>query len=221
MQIYDNKIPSYFSAIRMDLVGLLPSNPDQVILEIGAGSGSTLAYLKEKNLAKHVTGIELFEIKDSLQKNQVIDEFIIGNIENMDLEKFNEQFDVVICGDVLEHLIDPWKVVEKIASLIKPQGILIVSIPNFRDIKTLYNVFVKGDFKYEKSGVLDETHLRFFCKKNILKLLTTSSLKPVKIWPSFLKNPNQINRKRMSELTLGIFKNFLTVQYLVIARKIG
>lgn len=220
MHYYDIKDKDYFTGTRIDLIQLLPNNPEQKVLEIGAGGGDTITYIKKNNLAKEVMGLELFEIPNSNQSNPAIDKFVLGNIEQMDVPAEENYFDVIICGDVLEHLIDPWAVVEKLTKYLKVGGVMIASLPNVREMNTLIKIAVLGDFRYkEEGGVLDKTHLRFFCKKNIIDLLTTAKLKPVYNCPSFKYNPSQKSRKIMNMLTLGLFQNFLTFQHLVISKK--
>ena len=220
MHYYDIKDKNYFTGTRIDLIQLLPKNPKQKVLEIGAGGGDTIAYIKSNNLAEEVVGVELFEIPNSNQKNPVIDKFIFGNIEQIELPFEENYFDVIICGDVLEHLIDPWSVVDKLSNYLKKGGVVLASLPNIREMNTLIKIAFLGDFRYkEEGGVLDKTHLRFFCKKNIIDLLSTSKLKPIYNCPSFKYNPSQKSRKIMNILTLGLFQNFLTFQHLIISEK--
>lgn len=222
MNLYQDKDKNYFSNIRLDILSLLPVNPQQKILEIGAGSGDTLVYLKKNGLAKEVMGIELFDMPGTNQQNPLIDRFSIANIEDTEILADQEEFDVILCGDVLEHLIDPWAVVEKLTHCLKRNGLLIVSVPNFREMGTLYRIVFKGEFSYDpQGGILDKTHLRFFCKKDILQLLTNQSLKPIYSSPSFLRNGGYgiEKRKRINKLTFGLFKEWLAVQFLVIAKK--
>ena len=164
--MYDAKDEIYFNKSRIDLIKLIPKNPDNKILEIGMGGGNTLVNIKELHLAKEVVGIELMKLDDSQQQNPLIDRILFGNIEEMELDLEADYFDIILCGDILEHLIDPWKVLHKIRKYLKPNGSLIASIPNFREIRNVYKIFFKANFKYEDMGTLDKTHLRFFCKKH-------------------------------------------------------
>jgi 2-polyprenyl-3-methyl-5-hydroxy-6-metoxy-1,4-benzoquinol methylase len=219
---YTIKEPGYFSNVRMDIISLLPVDPRQKILEIGAGSGNTLVYIKEKKIAAEVMGVELLNIPGSNQQNAAIDNFQIADIENENITAPKEFFDVIICADVLEHLADPWTMVDKIAGHLKSNGLMVVSIPNIREIKTIFKILFNGDFKYDPSGgILDKTHLRFFCKKNIRQLLTTDNLRPVYCTPNFMLKVVEDGRKRriINLLSFGLFENLLTVQYVFIAQK--
>lgn len=220
MDLYIEKELKYFSTPRLDLINLIPPTKKPLkVLEIGAGSGDTLIKIKELGLADYTVGVDIVEIKDSHQKSSLIDEFFIGNIETESFNIPNDYFDIVICGDVLEHLVDPWKVVEKIGKLLKKDGLLIVSLPNIREISTLYKIVFKGDFKYESKGILDKTHLRFFCKKNLSNLINNNDLK-IKTITSNMETTFS-KRKILNWLTLGLFKEFLISQHFVIAQKVN
>jgi 2-polyprenyl-3-methyl-5-hydroxy-6-metoxy-1,4-benzoquinol methylase len=219
---YIAKSQDYFTNIRFDIISLIPSNPHQKILEIGAGTGNTLVHIKENNIAEEVMGVELMKIPGSNQENALIDKFQIANIENEDILAAEGYFDVILCADVLEHLIDPWSTVDRISKYLKKGGLLVISIPNLREWKTLFKVVFKGEFNYQTGGgIMDQTHLRFFCKRNISSMLTTENLEPIYSKPNFMLKVVPEGRKRriINLLSFRLFENFLTVQYLFIAKK--
>jgi 2-polyprenyl-3-methyl-5-hydroxy-6-metoxy-1,4-benzoquinol methylase len=147
--------------------------------------------------------------------------FIIGNIETMVLPFENSQFDVIICGDVLEHLVNPYKTLKLLKTYLKPNGVIIASIPNIREFKTMKKIFFQGDFRYEDSGILDRTHLRFFCKKNIIELFEEQDFNIVDIVSSNKGLAKRyLKRLRIFKLFLQIFfEEFVTVRYYVVASK--
>jgi 2-polyprenyl-3-methyl-5-hydroxy-6-metoxy-1,4-benzoquinol methylase len=221
-EVYHEKAGYYFRFTRTDLVDLLPKNKAfDSVLEVGAGGGDTLLYLKQAGIAKHVTGLELFELPGTEQKNPGIDKFIIANIEQTGTDVFDKnQFDVVICGDVLEHLADPWSVRDKLISWLKPGGYLLASIPNIREFKTVLKILLRGTFTYQQGGVMDKTHLRFFGKKNIIDLLTSNGLHVEKI-VSNLAYPVADTKTRafINDISFKIFEEFLAKQYFVLSAK--
>ena len=222
MKYYDTKDIEYFTGTRLDVISLLPDNPEQKILEIGAGGGDTLAFIKQNNLAKEVIGFELFKIPASNQENKNIDKFIFGNIEEVEIPIEENYFDIVIMADVLEHLIDPWGAITKAEKVLKKGGKLIISVPNIRDISTFFKIYIKGDFAYNpEGGVLDKTHIRFFCKRNILNLATSDNLKPIFSCPSFKRGGGYGTKKRnaINKISLGLIEQFLAIQYLVVSEK--
>jgi 2-polyprenyl-3-methyl-5-hydroxy-6-metoxy-1,4-benzoquinol methylase len=220
MQYYNDKDTIYFSTVRTELINLANIQDHQTILEIGAAGGDTLIAIKKSHPSIKATGIELFELPNSNQRNPIIDEFIVGSIEELENPVFLNHFDVIIIGDVLEHLLDPWKTIDKLTHWLKLGGKLIVSTPNVRDVETLYKIVVKGDFQYGRSGVLDKTHLRFFCKKNIVDLVTSPSLALERITTNFKEIMLPSKRRVVNTITLGLFEEFLATQYFTVSRKV-
>jgi 2-polyprenyl-3-methyl-5-hydroxy-6-metoxy-1,4-benzoquinol methylase len=81
-----------------------------------------------------------------------------------------EPFDAVFYLDVLEHLPDPWTVLEQTRDYVAPEGIVIASIPNIRYLPVVLSLLFRGRFEYTDYGVLDRTHLRFFTRSTIIEL---------------------------------------------------
>lgn len=213
---YKDKNEEYYSNVRFDLISLInKSKEPKKILEVGAAYGATLNYLKSEGIASEVVAVDLFEDIDNKNRYKKVDNFIFGDIEKLDLSEYNNYFDVILLPDVLEHLIEPKLVLMKIKSLLKNEGEILISIPNIRHYSVLKKVFLNGDFKYEESGILDYTHLRFFCKKNIIDLVRHSDLKVISILSSLTIYKGKSFAKIFNKLTFGLFEEFLTVQYLV------
>lgn len=207
---------------RKELLDLIPqANRKGNVLEIGAGGGETLLYAKEHGFANKIYGVELCKIENSNQNSELFSNFIIDNIETAILPFENSQFDVIICGDILEHLVTPEKTLESLKKYLKSEGVIIASIPNIREFKTMKKIFFEGDFKYSDSGILDKTHLRFFCKKNIISLFENQNFNILKIVSS---NQGQamryLKRLRLFKLFLQIFfEEFVTIRYFILAEK--
>ncbi|HVZ95252.1 MAG TPA: class I SAM-dependent methyltransferase [Chitinophagaceae bacterium] len=220
-QDYLEKPGYYFQFTRTDLLDLLPKqNQFENVLEVGAGGGNSLLYLKQQGIAKKVTGVELFELPGTYQHNELIDRFLIANIELLPADTFSQEFDAIICGDVLEHLADPWSVRDKLLQWLKPGGYFLASIPNIREFKTVLKILLRGTFTYEQGGVMDKTHLRFFGKKNIIELLSANGLR-IETMVSNLAYPvaNTKTRARINSLSFKIFEEFLAKQYFVLSKK--
>ena len=138
------------------------------VLEIGTSTGYISKILKDRE--NTVTGIEI-DPEAGLIAQNVCDRMIIGDVETLDFDTTFElqSFDVILCGDVLEHLKNPTSVLKKFHKILRPDGYLVVSLPNFFHGDVLLNL-LNGDFHYTSIGLLDETHLRFFGQKNIYQL---------------------------------------------------
>ena len=105
--LYQEKDQDYYSGVRFDLLTLFPVKQGLSILEVGAGSGENLVYLKEKNIASKVVGIEKFQMENTMQQHEIIDSMIIADLETDQLDLAEGSFDLILCPDVIEHLIDP------------------------------------------------------------------------------------------------------------------
>jgi len=222
----EDKVPTYFDYVRKVLLDLIPTNlRGGVMLEIGAAGGNTSLYAKHEGYADKIYGVELCEIEESNQKDSAFSDFIIGDLEKIELPFEEKSFDVILCGDVLEHLVDPYAQVDRLRNLLKDEGRLIVSLPNIRQWRTIKKILVKGDFKYEDSGILDRTHLRFFTKKNMIDLFEQRGFKVEKIVPNDMcstekRNPMHRFFKKLSCIKRHLFEEFYAMQYyLVISKK--
>jgi 2-polyprenyl-3-methyl-5-hydroxy-6-metoxy-1,4-benzoquinol methylase len=171
--LYARKDESYFGTARRDLLAMLPRSGGLRLLELGAGDGATLRAAKTEGLAEYAVGIDLVPVAPGLPE---IDLFLQGNVEQMELDLPLDHFDAVLCADVLEHLIDPWRVVERLVRHLKPGGVLLASLPNIRNHRALAPILLGGDFRYEHAGLLDRSHLRFFCRKNARELFERAGL---------------------------------------------
>jgi len=212
---YEEKNSDYYSNVRLDLISLIDENKKGLkILEIGAAYGATLNYLKSQSIAQEVVGIDLFEDTKNKENYLPLDTFIFGNIETLDISQYDNYFDLILLPDVLEHLIEPKIALKKIYKTLKVNGEILASMPNVRHYSVLNQVFIKGDFKYEESGVLDYTHYRFYCKKNIVDLLESSGLITQQIISSIRVYKGKSISKIINKLTFGIFEEFFSVQYL-------
>jgi 2-polyprenyl-3-methyl-5-hydroxy-6-metoxy-1,4-benzoquinol methylase len=211
---------NYFKNSRIELLDLIPlKNKNANMLEIGAGGGNTLIYAKKHAYAKNISAVELYKIDNSYQNSKEFDDFIIGDIENIELPFDKNHFDVIICADVLEHLKNPYTIVEKLYSYLSKDGIIIASLPNIRYWRIIKTIFIDGDFKYTDAGILDQTHLRFFCKKNMIELFEKYNFKIVHMSSSIEKTG--FKSKIFNNLTRRIFEEFLTEQYYIVADKNG
>ena len=217
--MYEDKTDGYFSYCRTDLLDFVPRKKGNRILEIGAGSGETLLKAKEMGLAEEIVGIELQTIEKSNQSHPKMDRFIIGDIERMDLDFEENYFDVILCGDVLEHLVDPWQCLQKLRSYVREGGIIIASIPNVRYWKISMGLLFGGRWDYTDSGVLDRSHLRYFVKNTILDMFDDAGFKIQNIKQSGPQRKWGLASWALNGLTFGIFSDLLTVSYVIVASK--
>jgi SAM-dependent methyltransferase len=99
------------------------------LLEAGCGSTS---YFHFANIVRSV-GIDTS--KEELDQNTFVKEKILGDIQVYPLAR--EEFDIVVCWDVLEHLSRPRDALLNLFNTIKPGGVLILGFPNLLSFKGL------------------------------------------------------------------------------------
>lgn len=86
-------------------------------------------------------------------------------------------FDCIVCADVLEHLVDPWATLTKLAdSHLDPEGFIVVSLPNVQHWSLGAEVLLRGTWPRRESGLFDRTHLRWFTRSDAIALLGNAGL---------------------------------------------
>ena len=88
-------------------------------------------------------------------------------------------FDVIVCGDVLEHLADPPQVLRALVRALAPAGDVVVSVPNVAHLWMRLSLLA-GRFDYAERGILDRSHLRFFTRRTLDALLAAADLHVVR-----------------------------------------
>lgn len=86
------------------------------------------------------------------------------------------KFDYITLIDCLEHCVRPQQILVAIKELLTPAGQIIVSLPNVANYKIRSNLLF-GYFNYEKYGIMDETHLRFFTLETSTDLVAKAGYK--------------------------------------------
>jgi len=144
------------------------------VLDIGSGVGTLDLYLAQKNL--QVTGIEISQraVDIARQSQRLLGinkiKFIRGDFFQL---KIREQFPFVICSEVLEHLSNEQQAINKIYRLIKPEGLLLITVPSQNAPLIKLGAIKKFD---QVSGHLRRytlDSLRLLLEKNQFKVIYT------------------------------------------------
>jgi len=207
---------NYYGNIRNEIFPLLPERVTR-ILEIGCGTGNTLKHIKIEKRCEWTGGVELFSAAAQEARSK-IDVVYEGNIELMELPVPLDSLDVILCLDVLEHLVDPWNLIMRLHHLLKQGGVLIASIPNVRYYQISLSLLCLGQWNYTSEGCLDKTHLRFFTLATALQLIESSGLKIDKVQATGLEQGRWAHL--VNKLSFSFFKQLLEYQYLLRARRV-
>jgi 2-polyprenyl-3-methyl-5-hydroxy-6-metoxy-1,4-benzoquinol methylase len=206
----------YFATARTEIAPYLPQRVSR-LLDIGCGTGATTSFVKSLRDVQWAGGAE-FVPEEAEKARSVCDLVHIGNVEEWAFEKEIEpgSLDLILCLDVLEHLVDPWRVVRRLSPLLAPGGRLIVSVPNIRNWKFIRGLLFRGDFHYRDSGLLDRTHLRFFVRDTARDLALSGGLKL-----HFCGNAHpwvgSDARRILSNVTGGRLDDLMIKQFLIVA----
>jgi 2-polyprenyl-3-methyl-5-hydroxy-6-metoxy-1,4-benzoquinol methylase len=164
-----DSVDEYFSNIRKEILPLLPERLGSV-LEIGCGSGTTMAWLRSIRGVDYAAGVEMFPEAAALARAS-FDEVELADVSLSTFDFRQQHFDVVLALDVLEHLPDPWAVLRSLRTKMQPDGLLVASIPNVANMAVAFPLLFRGTWNYTESGLLDKTHLRFFTRETVIKMM--------------------------------------------------
>jgi SAM-dependent methyltransferase len=178
-----------------------------------------LVEAKRCGIASYVAGVELHRVENGLQEHPCLDEFHHADLNGPVAALSRQEFDVLLCLDILEHLVDPWTALSAWSVYLKKDGLLIISVPNFREFKVIWKVFFMGDFSYAAAGILDKAHLRFFTRKTVTHLPSPRDFNTVRVVSAIRYQRAGAIRKWVDALTFGLLEDFLTIQWFVTAKK--
>lgn len=150
------------------------------VLDVGCGVGLNGAVAKRTGAS--VTGIEIAS-QTAERARQVLDEVLPIDITSdasvmEGLE--GKTFDLMLFGDVLEHVQDPSAVLARLLRHLEPEGRAIISLPNVAAWPVRLGL-LGGRFSYEQSGILDSTHLRFFTRDTARELVEAAGLEVLRV----------------------------------------
>lgn len=150
--------------------------PNSKVLDVGCAQG----YLARELLKKKCEIIGIDNDKESLNiTKRYCKKVILSDLDDFN-NNLNEKFDVIIFGDILEHLKEPLLLLKKLKKNIKGSGYILVSTINIANIYVRLNLLF-GRFDYTEKGILDKTHLRFFTLKTFKNLIKEAEFKIKKI----------------------------------------
>jgi GT2 family glycosyltransferase/ubiquinone/menaquinone biosynthesis C-methylase UbiE len=212
--------PHYSCGIRQDLLSIMDLQKQGLtILDVGCACGGNLMRIKEENPSADVYGIELNEGSAAIAN--CFGDISNCNIEQEDSLKWQIKFDYIIMGDVLEHLYNPLQTLKNLKKFLKTDGCIVASIPNVMHISVITDL-LQGNWTYEDAGILDRTHLRFFTKKEIEKMINEAGLQLLKIvYHSVGLSKQQEKMKEQLQQLTGIIKDkteFDAYQWIVLAQ---
>jgi 2-polyprenyl-3-methyl-5-hydroxy-6-metoxy-1,4-benzoquinol methylase len=153
---------------------LAMSGTGKRVLELGCATGYVSAALKARG--HYVDAVEIDEAAASAAR-AFADRVVVADLDRERLAALfaGQRYDVVMAGDVLEHLRDPVRVLRDAADLLAVDGHIVLSIPNvaYHDVRL---ALLSGDWTYHATGILDATHVRFLTRASLWELVGDAGL---------------------------------------------
>ena len=171
-----------------DLLDIIPWGASKLI-EVGCGSGALAREFKKISPSCHYLGVEINPSYAKMaerycDQSQVLDIETAGDA----FWKENADRDCWIFGDTLEHLRDPWSVLRQVRQVIPSKACIAACIPNAQHWSVQARLSI-GDFRYEDTGLLDRTHLRFFSRQTILEMFNDTGFTVTACIPRIFVEP--------------------------------
>ena len=215
---YDTLRPQQYNRIVNFLESKVPIKENYRILEVGCNTGYNLERLKKIYPNCYTVGVDILDIKQP----DYIDEYFMMDIEKEGMF-FDENFDIILCADILEHLTKPHEIIQILKGFLKDDGYLIASIPNIMYYSVLYDMIMKGNFTYTDTGLLDYDHKHFFTFNEIERMFEKAGFSTevynLDFSPTDFNGEHFIHElQRLSPLPSWFFTSF---EYYVLARKLN
>ncbi len=160
------------STRRRKILELVGNIQGKKVLDVGCATGYLGQAIKE--LGNEVIGIDVSS-RAVEEAKKVLNQALVLDIQEDDLPFGENYFDVVILAETIEHLFWPEKTIEKIKRVLKKDGFIVISTPNFLILPNRIKMLL-GQFRYTDSGFLDRGHIHFFTYRSLLEFLAKTGL---------------------------------------------
>lgn len=171
--VYAHRYGNCYESSRDDLIRHVPLDARKV-LDVGSARGLFGETLKKRQICS-VTGVEIDNEMIAVAASR-LDDVIHGDIEDIIEKKIPGEYDCIVCGDVLEHLNNPWKVVKGLKSHLRKGGLFIASTPNIMNWSIIFDL-LNGRWDYVPFSILSGTHIRFFTVNSLKELFEGAGYK--------------------------------------------
>ena len=179
---------SYPDAYNPDLLDRIPLSA-QVVLDVGCGTAALAGAYRKRNPRARLLGIDMDPDVAAIAAER------LDEVASVDVEQDPVPFDVpegidcLVYGDILEHLREPWKVLRRHVEALSPEGTVLICVPNVEHWGFAERL-LRGTWDYEPSGLLDETHLRWFSLESMRKGLVELGLTLCDVHPRIFNPDN-------------------------------
>lgn len=218
MTIYESIFKKYgLSLTQLEIIKIVGEK--KTVLEIGSSTG----YMTKAFLDNGCT-VDIIE-KDKLAIKKIprtVRKIINQSVEELEFNDFPPDFDFIVMADVLEHLVEPEQTLKKLLKISSSETKLIISLPNVACWAMRKQLFFKGDFEYQESGLLDKTHLHFYTVNTLPKMLLDNGWQVDQLIGTITRLPFEGLFGRIPYVYFWLvekYKNLAYYHFLVVASK--
>lgn len=179
--VYEAKVDLYRESVTPEVDSMVAQHLPQGgrLLDIGCGTGNLLGRFRAS--ASFLAGIDVAATACEVART-VADVVVNQPIESAELPVEDHSFDVVVCADVLEHLVDPARGLARAVECCRAAGVVVISVPNIAYWHARVRL-LRGIWTYEDVGIFDDGHLRFFTLDSLHDLVSAAGLEMVGYQP--------------------------------------
>ena len=142
------------------------------LLDVGAADGLLARLLTARGWK--VTGLEADPAAAAAGASHC-ERMIVADLDG-GVPTLEDEFDAIVCADVLEHLRNPAATLASLRHALATTGEVVISIPNVAHLWVRLSLLL-GRFDYAERGILDRTHLRFFTRRSLAALVREAGLR--------------------------------------------
>lgn len=214
------------SETHLKIVGVVGSCKE--VLELGSSTGYLTGQMKENSCEIDVVEIDKDDAKAAAKFAR---RTFVGSLEDPEvIDKIDGRYDVIVASNILEHLVNPSKTLNLIKKKLKKDGQILIALPNIACWAIRKDLFLKGKFDYQETGILDKTHLRFFTFFTAQNLVKESNLKIIEIFLTEVSYPlhfrllkfghlGKIIDQVIGSILFKIVPNLVSSHILIVAEK--
>ncbi len=180
------------------------------VLELGCATGYMSEVLTRKRGCR-VTGVE-YDVEAARRAREHVDELIVADVDRpgWDAPLAGRRFDVATCADIIEHLKHPLAFLQTLRECLKPDGKLLVSVPNSAHVAIRLEL-LEGRLTYEDEGLLDHTHVHFYTHASLAALLRRAGFSIDEFSYTFHDMPDELISERLARVGLQATEKTLSV----------
>jgi 2-polyprenyl-3-methyl-5-hydroxy-6-metoxy-1,4-benzoquinol methylase len=199
------------------LLRMIPED-GHVVGSIGCGWGATEAVLAKQG--RQVHGVDTSAEAIEVARTRLTSARVVSPDDSRPFDP--ESLDGLILGDVLEHIPQAWERLRAYTECVRPNGWVVISVPNMHYATALYQFLLRGDWPEHAVGIFDRTHLQVMTRRRLVRWCKMSGLQVERWFDRYGKPGTLLGRiyQAGDYMSFRLFHNIFTVQLQCRCRKL-